>query len=310
MNSTHITVFKLASVLPITCSPQRPELSLTAEGSLGEKPCCAAASDVEMGTVVPTSDSAIFALRLNRLFETAHPLGRGPYTSAEVSRACCCAGVRVSTPYISQLRNGIRVRPSGTVQDALARVFGVATRYFTDDDYFRWINAELTLLAKARSGPVRHLVDTLSVLSPLARVELEIFVGALADGNQSESDRRADPRPYGSSGYRIGVSQLRSAVVDYMELAAAGRTIELTRRGTVVARVQPTWRRRSVSSSGVALIVHTKQFRNRAGYYMDRVADGAHLEIIYRGRPIGRIEAVTETSQSLSQRPNRALQKS
>lgn len=67
--------------------------------------------------------STTFAARLNRLFETVYPPGRGPHTSAEVIAALKAEGITMSAPYLSQLRSGNRTNPSATMT-ALANFFG------------------------------------------------------------------------------------------------------------------------------------------------------------------------------------------
>ena len=55
--------------------------------------------------------SMTFAARLNRLFDTVYPPGRGAHTSAEVIAALKAEGVTMSAPYLSQLRSGNRTNP-------------------------------------------------------------------------------------------------------------------------------------------------------------------------------------------------------
>jgi len=57
--------------------------------------------------------SMTFAARLNRLFDTVYPPGRGPHTSAEVIAALKAEGVTMSAPYLSQLRSGNRTKSVG-----------------------------------------------------------------------------------------------------------------------------------------------------------------------------------------------------
>jgi hypothetical protein len=66
------------------------------------------------------SMSTTFAARLNRLFDTVYPPGRGPHTSAEVIAALKSEGVTMSAPYLSQLRSGNRTNPSSATMAALA----------------------------------------------------------------------------------------------------------------------------------------------------------------------------------------------
>ncbi len=64
-----------------------------------------------------------FAERLNRLFDTVYPPGRGPHTSAEVVAALKAEGLTMSAPYLSQLRSGNRTNPSRATMAALANFF-------------------------------------------------------------------------------------------------------------------------------------------------------------------------------------------
>lgn len=79
--------------------------------------------------------STTFAARLNRLFDTVYPPGRGPHTSAEVIAALKAEGITMSAPYLSQLRSGNRTNPSGATMAALANFFRIKAAYFTDDEY-------------------------------------------------------------------------------------------------------------------------------------------------------------------------------
>ena len=87
--------------------------------------------------------STTFAARLNRLFDTVYPPGRGPHTSAEVIAALKAEGVTMSAPYLSQLRSGNRTNPSTQTMQALANFFRIKPAYFTDDDYYEKLDKEL-----------------------------------------------------------------------------------------------------------------------------------------------------------------------
>ena len=68
--------------------------------------------------------SMTFAARLNRLFDTVYPPGRGAHTSAEVIAALKAEGVTMSAPYLSQLENGDRW-PNAKVTKQLATALKV-----------------------------------------------------------------------------------------------------------------------------------------------------------------------------------------
>ena len=102
--------------------------------------------------------STTFAARLNRLFDTVYPPGRGPHTSAEVIAALKAEGITMSAPYLSQLRSGNRTNPSSATMAALANFFRIKPAYFTDDEYYEKLDKELSWLAsdaRRRCAPHR-----------------------------------------------------------------------------------------------------------------------------------------------------------
>ena len=116
--------------------------------------------------------SKTFAARLNRLFETVYPPGRGQHTSAEVIAALKAEGITMSAPYLSQLRSGNRTNPSAATMSALANFFRIKPAYFTDDEYFEKLDQELTLLAEMRDEGVRRIAARTVGLSPEAKEDL------------------------------------------------------------------------------------------------------------------------------------------
>ena len=116
--------------------------------------------------------STTFAARLNRLFDTVYPPGRGPHTSAEVIGALKAEGVTMSAPYLSQLRSGNRTNPSSATMAALANFFRIKPAYFTDDDYYEKLDNELTWLANMRDEGVRRIAARTVGLSPEAQLNL------------------------------------------------------------------------------------------------------------------------------------------
>lgn len=115
------------------------------------------------------------AHKIDRLFRTLQPAGRGEYTYQEVADAVRAAGgPTISATYVWQLRRGLRDNPTRKHLEALAGFFGVPASYFFDDDVTR-IDGELDLLAALRDQGVRHLAlrsaglssDSLSVLAEM-----------------------------------------------------------------------------------------------------------------------------------------------
>jgi len=116
--------------------------------------------------------STTFAARLNRLFDTVYPPGRGPHTAAEVCAALRVAGIAMSAPYLSQLRSGARTNPSEAAMTALANFFRIPPGYFTDDDYYRRLDQELAWWAAWHDERARDIAMRASRLSPAAREEI------------------------------------------------------------------------------------------------------------------------------------------
>ena len=110
--------------------------------------------------------STKFSARLNRLFDTVYPPGRGPHTSAEVIAALKAEGITMSAPYLSQLRSGNRTNPSSATMAALANFFRIRPAYFTDDEYYEKLDKELSWLLVMRDEGVRRIALRASGLSP------------------------------------------------------------------------------------------------------------------------------------------------
>jgi transcriptional regulator with XRE-family HTH domain len=120
-----------------------------------------------------------FATRLNRLFDTVYPPGRGPHTSAEVIAALNAEGITMSAPYLSQLRSGNRTNPSAATMAALANFFRIKPAYFTDDDYYETLDKELTWLANTRDEGVRRIAARTVGLSAQAQDDVAAKVEEL-----------------------------------------------------------------------------------------------------------------------------------
>jgi transcriptional regulator with XRE-family HTH domain len=118
------------------------------------------------------SMSTTFSARLNRLFDTVYPPGRGPHTSAEVIAALKAEGITMSAPYLSQLRSGNRTNPSTATMAALANFFRIKPAYFTDDDYYGKLDKELAWLDTMRDDGVRRIASGAAELSVEAQKDI------------------------------------------------------------------------------------------------------------------------------------------
>lgn len=109
---------------------------------------------------------ATLAGRLDRLFTTVHPKGRGPYSYEEVASGIRRqGGPTISASYIWQLRTGAKDNPTKRHLEALSTFFGVKPAYFFDDDESEKIAAELDALAAMRDAGVRSVALRASGLS-------------------------------------------------------------------------------------------------------------------------------------------------
>ena len=101
----------------------------------------------------------LLAQRLNRLFTTVHPAGRGPYTLREAADAINSeAGETIiSASYLSQLRAGQRREPSHSRLAAIARFFGVDVDYFSPEVSAEDADRQTEVLTAMRDAGVRAI---------------------------------------------------------------------------------------------------------------------------------------------------------
>jgi transcriptional regulator with XRE-family HTH domain len=90
--------------------------------------------EVAHGAKSTPPDLRTLADRVNWLISTAHPVGRGPYSSAEVAALIRkTTGEPVSHTTIWKLRNGQATNPQKRLIEAMARTFGVRPAFFFGD---------------------------------------------------------------------------------------------------------------------------------------------------------------------------------
>ena len=96
----------------------------------------------------------------------------------------------------------------------------------------------------------------------------------------------------------IGLGQLRSNACVYLERVAAGETIDVVRRGKLVARIVSVgdWRVAPIPARSVKAVapdasgwVGLDELRTRAGRCFDRVAAGETIYVVRGGRLLARI---------------------
>lgn len=141
----------------------------------------------------PSSVPKTLADKLDYLFRTVHPRGRGEYSYREVAQAINDAGTTtISASYLWQLRRGEKDNPTIKHIEALARFFGVPPSYFLDDDATEEITAQLELLVAMRDSDVREIALRVSDLSEAA---LKMIKGVVESTRQLEGLSNGDDRP-------------------------------------------------------------------------------------------------------------------
>ncbi|MCJ0903091.1 helix-turn-helix domain-containing protein [Rhodococcus sp. ARC_M6] len=113
-----------------------------------------------------------FSQRLNSLFESAP----SHVTNALVVRSMTEHGCRISTPYLSQLRTGVRTNPSPEVVAALAEFFDVNPDYFFSPSqqlpFVSSGDADHSLLEQLHNDRLRNLASRVIDLSPASQALL------------------------------------------------------------------------------------------------------------------------------------------
>ena len=105
-----------------------------------------------------STPSETLAAKLQHLFATVKPAGRGEYSNHEVATAIeAGGGPTISATYIWQLRKGLRSNPTLNHLEALAGFFGVPVAYFLDEEITDRIDEELEVIAALRDAGIRSV---------------------------------------------------------------------------------------------------------------------------------------------------------
>ena len=161
------------------------------------------------------------AWKLNRLFETIHPAGRGEYSPEEVARAISeSGGGSISPAYIYMLRKGQRDNPTKRHLELLSAFFGVTPAYFFDDDAAQRVEQQLDLLAAFRDGEVRRLATRASGLSAKSLGGILRMV----DAAREIEGLPADPPGTDAGPPTASSPSLGDEGVDALELGDSGET--------------------------------------------------------------------------------------
>ena len=118
--------------------------------------------------------------KLNRLFATMHPRGRGEYTLQEVIDGIRAqGGPTLSITYLWQLRHGVKDNPTKQHLEALAQFFGVNPAYFFDRKVAARVEEQLDLLAAMRDAGVYNIAQRASELDPGGRRTVTVMIEEL-----------------------------------------------------------------------------------------------------------------------------------
>jgi ESX-1-secreted protein regulator len=110
------------------------------------------------------------AAKIDYLFKTVYPAGRGPYSYKEAAAGIERAtGEAVSDTTLWKLRTGKSDNPTKRIIEGLAAFFGVNPAYFFDDEAAKAVGHEVELLAVLRDAGMRGAqLRSLAELSPQA----------------------------------------------------------------------------------------------------------------------------------------------
>ncbi|MCX4673519.1 helix-turn-helix domain-containing protein [Streptomyces sp. NBC_01381] len=97
------------------------------------------------------------ASKLEHLFRTVVPPGRGPYGTEEVAQAITASGVSISSSYVWLLRKGQRDNPTMRHLQGIADFFGVPAAYFFDEQVAADVSADLGLLVALKDTGVQSV---------------------------------------------------------------------------------------------------------------------------------------------------------
>lgn len=131
------------------------------------------------------------AEKVDFLFTTVRPRGRGEYTYKEVELALRERGYRVSDSALHQLRTGKATNPTLHTLQALSDFFGVPAEYFFDDDVASRVTHELELLASLRDQRIRSIATRAAGLSEMNLALLSQVI----DSMQNLSSDGGPPSP-------------------------------------------------------------------------------------------------------------------
>ncbi|MBO2464458.1 XRE family transcriptional regulator [Actinomadura violacea] len=120
----------------------------------------------------------LLAERLDKLFTTVHPPGRGPYSYQEAADAITAAtGKAITHTALWRLRTGKETNPKIATLTAIAEFFQVPVKYFFDDKAAAEVDKELDTLALLRDSQLDQ--GHLRAMATLAPQTQELIAGLI-----------------------------------------------------------------------------------------------------------------------------------
>jgi transcriptional regulator with XRE-family HTH domain len=129
--------------------------------------------------------------KLDRLFRTAYPKGRGPYSYEEAAEAIAQAtGEKISANTLWRYRTGKHDNPTMRTIEALAKFFRVPPAYFFDDEVSDRIGEQVEALALIRDGNLGPgQLRSLGEMSDAGRRAIAEMIQAVARMEASAKDK-------------------------------------------------------------------------------------------------------------------------
>ncbi|WP_338772764.1 helix-turn-helix domain-containing protein [Nocardia vulneris] len=136
-----------------------------------------------------------FAAKLNALIDRWQEQHSKTLSNEQLRRELDRRGCRISSPYLSQLRRGIRTEPSAKVITTLATFFEVEDDYFTEGPELGSSHWNEALAAKLSDTALRRLVRASAALSSESIKRLSTLAALLQISEATpDSHERPDDR--------------------------------------------------------------------------------------------------------------------
>lgn len=127
--------------------------------------------------------------KIDFLFKTVYPQGRGPYSYAEAAEEITkITGEKISHTTLWKLRTGRAANPTKRLIEGMAKFFQVSPAYFFDDEVAERVGQQVEVLALIRDAQIeRSQLRSLGELSAEGRRVIAEMIESVA---RMEQERR------------------------------------------------------------------------------------------------------------------------